>query len=312
MNFYEILKINNNATKVDIKKAYRELTILYHPDKSLDPTAKEKFQEIKTAYEVLSDDNKRKHYDLMSSEQKSQIFDLIKQYFTDIRPEYSYIYKLILDYLYSNQETEFENDINNFDIKNIYKRITDKINLSIDKNLVIIDSSYYDLYITFEEKYKFNIKKVKIVSDDNYEYEYLIPLYQNQHVIKDKTKGDIVINIICQNNTCFQEINEFDLLCIKKVSLSQYIYGDQIKIILPNKEFIKLDFESCLEKKPIFIMEQKGLPILHLDNYYTNNRGNLYVYITIEGINSPEFDDLANSYTKVIEETLKLMFPPIE
>lgn len=261
MNFYDILQINHNATKSEIKKAYRELSILYHPDKSSEPNAKEKFQEIKTAYEVLYDDNKKNHYDLMSNEQRLHVFDIIKQYFTDIRPEYSYIYTLILDYLYSNQENELENDVNTLNIQSIYNRIVEKINSSIKKNIVIIDSlDYYDLHITFEEKYKYNTKKIKVLGNDIDEYS--IPLHQNKYIIHDPYKGDITINVICHNNTPFQEFDEYDLLYTKKISLSQYIYGGQIKISLPDGKSVKLDFQSCLEKKPIFLIEKKDYQYL--------------------------------------------------
>ena len=104
MNFYDILNIPNTATKNEIKKAYHKMVMQYHPDKCAELNSKEKFQEIQTAYEILYDDNKRKMYDGMSSEQRSQIFDLIKEYFTDIKPQYSYIYNSILDFLYSNKE----------------------------------------------------------------------------------------------------------------------------------------------------------------------------------------------------------------
>lgn len=63
-DYYKILGVNENSTKEEIKKAYRRLALKYHPDKSKDPKAEEKFKEITEAYAVLSDDKKRKQYDL--------------------------------------------------------------------------------------------------------------------------------------------------------------------------------------------------------------------------------------------------------
>ena len=63
-DYYEVLEVNKNATKEEIKKAYRQKAIQYHPDKNPDnKAAEEKFKEAAEAYEVLSDDNKRSRYD---------------------------------------------------------------------------------------------------------------------------------------------------------------------------------------------------------------------------------------------------------
>jgi molecular chaperone DnaJ len=63
-DYYEVLGISKNAGKDEIKKAYRQMAIKYHPDKNPgDSTAEEKFKEAAEAYEVLSDDNKRARYD---------------------------------------------------------------------------------------------------------------------------------------------------------------------------------------------------------------------------------------------------------
>jgi len=60
---YDTLNIKPTATALEIKKAYRELVKIYHPDKNPDPSAEEKFKKISNAYEILSDDEKRQIYD---------------------------------------------------------------------------------------------------------------------------------------------------------------------------------------------------------------------------------------------------------
>ena len=63
-DYYEVLGVAKNATKDEIKKAYRKLAIKYHPDKNPgDKEAEEKFKEAAEAYDVLSDDTKRQRYD---------------------------------------------------------------------------------------------------------------------------------------------------------------------------------------------------------------------------------------------------------
>ena len=62
-DYYEVLDVDRTATEKDLKNAFRRLARRYHPDRSEEPDAEEKFKEIQEAYAVLSDDQKRSHYD---------------------------------------------------------------------------------------------------------------------------------------------------------------------------------------------------------------------------------------------------------
>jgi curved DNA-binding protein len=64
-SLYDTLEITENASESEIKKAYRKLARQYHPDVNKDPKAEEKFKEINSAYEILSDKQKKAQYDQM-------------------------------------------------------------------------------------------------------------------------------------------------------------------------------------------------------------------------------------------------------
>jgi molecular chaperone DnaJ len=65
-DYYQILGVSEKADASEIKKAYRKLAMLYHPDANQnDPKAAERFKEVGEAYAVLSDAQKRKQYDQM-------------------------------------------------------------------------------------------------------------------------------------------------------------------------------------------------------------------------------------------------------
>ena len=62
-DYYEVLGVEKNASEGDLKNAFRSLARKYHPDRSTEDGAEDKFKEIQEAYAVLSDQEKRAQYD---------------------------------------------------------------------------------------------------------------------------------------------------------------------------------------------------------------------------------------------------------
>ncbi|CAN4115886.1 unnamed protein product [Withania somnifera] len=72
---YKVLGVDKNASQREIQKAFHKLSLQYHPDKNRSKGAQEKFSEINNAYDILSDEDKRKNYDLYGDEKGAPGFD---------------------------------------------------------------------------------------------------------------------------------------------------------------------------------------------------------------------------------------------
>lgn len=92
-SYYEILNISPNSSKAEIKRQYRKLVRMYHPDINSSFEAEEIFKEINKAAEILLDDDKRKSY------------DKLRAGYTDIKNSSGYAY----NDLFKNKKTKREN-----------------------------------------------------------------------------------------------------------------------------------------------------------------------------------------------------------
>ena len=124
--YYKSLGLNKNCSKSDVKKAYRKLAMIHHPDKG---GSEDKFKEITKAFETLSDDNKRKQYDQFGEEDGS-----------GLRPGGDIFSQMFSGGMQQNSNKKGNNVIHevNLSLKEIYNGKT--INVTINRKTIDFDS----------------------------------------------------------------------------------------------------------------------------------------------------------------------------
>ena len=104
MDYYEILECTREDSYDTIKKSYRRLALIYHPDKN--PDGEERFKKIAEAYEVLSDDSKRKTYnrDGLYFESTKPAFKTFNEVFSEMPEEVTDAMKILVDKMNNSKE----------------------------------------------------------------------------------------------------------------------------------------------------------------------------------------------------------------
>jgi len=265
MDFYKILNINKDAKDKDIKKAYRKLALLYHPDKNKTNKNINKFHQIKLAYDTLIDKDKREEYDLMSNIEREKLYNLIDNYIKNISPEYNCLYENVINSLY-NDKIQFEEDINNFNFIGIYKRLKEKINTNYNNwfeskkpDIININDNkkkVINIECSVEQKYNDLYKEIIINQK-----KIVIPLRESQVYY-----NNYIVNIVPIKDTEYKIKDDINILIVKNISLYEYLFGGSLNFIYFDNSNIKIDFNGNISKNPIYTIKGKGLPYTYINN----------------------------------------------
>lgn len=174
-NYYDILEVNKNASPEIIEKAYRTLVKKYHPDlqdNNLKAEYEEKIKLINEAFEVLSNSEKRKNYDLNLKQTEFSVEDynnLINENLK-LKNEINYLKNNLINYKnninnnLNNKINENYNNINknNFNNSNYNKNINNNYSENIQQKYDdVINKAYYDAYIQDLKNRGYKIKYKK-------------------------------------------------------------------------------------------------------------------------------------------------------
>jgi DnaJ family protein B protein 4 len=240
---YATLGIPETASSEEIKKAYRSLSLKFHPDKN--PTGQEMFQKISSAFEVLGDHEKRKEYDFMKThkgfplggggmDDMSDINDLLSSLFGGmhgggIRVAHMGGFPGMPHGFHSfnppNQGANIHMFRNGIPVQQ--KPPTIIHNLIIDMNQVLngvqlpidIERWIIENNIKIHEKQTIYIDIPKGIDDGE-----IIVLQNQGNVVDENCKGDIKVHIKVNNNSVFDR-RGLDLYLEKQISLKESLCG---------------------------------------------------------------------------------------
>lgn len=167
MNLYEILEVSETASKDIIEKVYKIKVKKYHPDihkPENRAAAEEKMKEINEAYEILSDDYKRKQYDDMLAQERNRV-NINQNYNTYANNMYQNQYQ----YQYSSQSNIWRQK-NEEDVQAQIKSSTSKLKILVIVLVIIVSIDFISNAI-YKFKNRKEVPENEITEEQMQEYE---------------------------------------------------------------------------------------------------------------------------------------------
>lgn len=313
--YYDILGVNKDATINEIKKVYKKLALKYHPDRNLEnkDDAEKKFKDITEAYSVLSDENKRKNYDMFGQtdngapefmninpfEMFNNIFKTQVSEFMNIKKNNTNNFENILNELKSNKINsdfsfgglKFKINLHepNASFKNSFKK--NEVKKTKPKNLIKPKEQVSNKFFDISDIYKGITKEITV--------ELIRRIKQNDKLLYKKVNKKL--NIPLKGREIFAEecgnhikgykkaadllilINDNKSDIYKRINnydllILQEINFDElnkcIHIELPNGNILELEKKDEVMRNKVIKISKKGLPFM-LDGKEV--RGDLYV-----------------------------------
>ena len=254
-DLYKILNLNKNCTPDDIRKSYKSLVLIYHPDKNSKNLHYNdlKFKDIIEAYSILSNETKKKIYD---SEEFPQDINRCTQNFNDYREdlnESAEKFNENLDNIFNNF---FDSDINSNIFNSFDKK--DKFNIDIIQKLEInLDTAYTGGKYSVSIIYRVNCNCKNYSSNDK---------------ICTYCKDTGFIKVLKQINAT--EISEIYKKC-DKCNIHNCSVCNNMKYINKKKN-LKVNIPKYTKNKDEIVIKNGG----HQD-LETRNFGNLYIHMKL-------------------------------
>ncbi|GAA8948621.1 DnaJ family protein [Helicobacter pylori] len=285
-SLYQTLNVSENANQDEIKKSYRRLARQYHPDLNKTKEAEEKFKEINAAYEILSDEEKRRQYDQFGDNMFGG------QNFSDFAKSRSANEDLddILSSIFGRGgfSQRFSQNSQGFSGFNFSNFAPEDLDMTATLNVSVLDTL---------------LGNKKQVSVNNETFSLKIPIgveegekimVRNKGKIGRTGRGDLLLQIHIEEDEIYRREKD-DITQIFDLPLKTALFGGKIEIATWHKN-LTLTIPPNTKAMQKFRIKEKGIK-----NRKTSHVGDLYLQSRLI---LPKTETLSNELKALLEKEL--------
>lgn len=285
-SLYQTLDVSENASQDEIKKSYRRLARKYHPDLNKTKEAEEKFKEINAAYEILSDEEKRRQYDQFGDNMFGG------QNFSDFARSRSTSEDLddILSSIFGRGgfSQRFSQNSQGFSGFNFSNFAHEDLDMTTTLNVSVLDTLLGN-------------KKQVSINNETFSLKIPIGVEEGEKIrVRNKGKmgrtgrGDLLLQIHIEEDEIYRREKD-DIIQIFDLPLKTALFGGKIEIATWHKT-LTLTIPPNTKAMQKFRIKDKGIK-----NRKTSHVGDLYLQARLI---LPKTETLSNELKALLEKEL--------
>ncbi|PUD06815.1 DnaJ family protein [Helicobacter pylori] len=288
-SLYQTLNVSENASQDEIKKSYRRLARQYHPDLNKTKEAEEKFKEINAAYEILSDEEKRRQYDQfgdnMFGGQNFSDFARSRRTSEDLDDILSSIFGRGG---FSQRFSQNSQGFSGFNFSNFSNFAPENLDMTVTLNVSVLDTL---------------LGNKKQVSVNNETFSLKIPIgveegekirVRNKGKMGQTGRGDLLLQIHIEEDEIYRREKD-DIIQTFDLPLKTALFGGKIEIATWHKT-LTLTIPPNTKAMQKFRIKDKGIK-----NRKTSHVGDLYLQARLI---LPKTETLSNELKALLEKEL--------
>ncbi|GAA8048934.1 DnaJ family protein [Helicobacter pylori] len=288
-SLYQTLNVSENASQDEIKKSYRRLARQYHPDLNKTKEAEEKFKEINAAYEILSDEEKRRQYDQfgdnMFGGQNFSDFARSRRTSEDLDDILSSIFGRGG---FSQRFSQNSQGFSGFNFSNFSNFAPENLDMTVTLNVSVLDTLLGN-------------KKQVSVNNETFSLKIPIGVEEGEKIrVRNKGKmgrtgrGDLLLEIHIEEDEMYRREKD-DIIQIFDLPLKTALFGGKIEIATWHKT-LTLTIPPNTKAMQKFRIKEKGIK-----NRKTSHVGDLYLQARLI---LPKVETLSNELKALLEKEL--------